>query len=124
MNPSIIRGRLDIIFVSNSLKDYVTETGIIPPYKTCCDHGIPYLRIVGFGIPSRGPGIWKFNKQLSTDSGFMCEIKIKIPEWIQESENDLPDIMGRQWEFIKHKMGEFSRVYGAKLKKYKLSLIL
>ena len=52
----------------------------------------------------------------------MSEIKIKIPEWIQESENDLPDNMGGQWGFIKHKMGEFSRVYGAKLKKSKLLL--
>ena len=122
LNPSIIRERLDIIFVSNSLKDYVTESGIIPPYKTCSDHGIPYLRIVGFGIPSRGPGIWKFNNQLLTDSGFVSEIKTKIPEWIQESENDLPDNIGGQWGFIKHKMGEFSRVYGAKLKKSKILL--
>ena len=54
----------------------------------------------------------------------MSEMKIKIPEWIQEAEQDLPENMGGQWGFIKHKMGEFSRVYGAKLKKSKLSLKL
>ena len=31
LNPSIIRERLDVIFASNSLKDYVTESGVIPP---------------------------------------------------------------------------------------------
>ena len=31
----------------------------------------------------------------------MSEIKIKIHEWIQESENDLPDNTGGQWGFIK-----------------------
>ena len=64
LNPQIIRERLDVIFVSNSLQDYISEIGIIPPYKTCSDHGIPFLKIEGFGIPSRGPGIWKFNNQL------------------------------------------------------------
>ena len=44
----IIRERLDVIFVSNSLQDFITETGIIPPYKTCSDHGIPFIEIEGF----------------------------------------------------------------------------
>ena len=122
MNPSIIKERLVIIFVSNSLEDYVTETGVILTYKTCSGHGIPYVRIVGFGNPSRGPGIWKLSNHLLTDPGFVSEMKVKIPEWIKKSERDLPDSLGGQWEFIKHKMGEFSRVYGAKLKKSKLLL--
>ena len=33
LNPEIIRERLDIILVSNSLQDYVTETGIFHPIK-------------------------------------------------------------------------------------------
>ena len=52
LNPAIIRERIDIILVSTALQDYVTETGIIPAHKTCSDHGIPFVKIVGFGIPS------------------------------------------------------------------------
>ena len=122
LNPNIIRERLDIIFVSNSLQDYVSETGIIPPHKTCSDHGIPFMKIVGFGIPSRGPGIWKFNNNLLTDSGFVSELKENIPQWILEAETDLPNKIGGQWGFLKFKIGEFSRSYGAKLKKSKILL--
>ena len=122
LNPVIIRERLDVIFVSNSLQDYVTETGVIPAHKTCSDHGIPFIKIAGFGIPSRGPGIWKFNNNLLTDSGFVSEMKENIPKWILEAETDLPNKTGGQWGFLKHKVGEFSRSYGAKLKKSKLLL--
>ena len=88
----IIWERLDVIFVSNSLQDFITETGIIPPYKTCSDHGIPFIKIEGFGI--RNPGIWKFNNQLLSDTGFVSEMKEKIPEWISEAETDLPENEG------------------------------
>ena len=94
LNPTIIRERIDIIFISNSLQDFVTETGIIPVHKTCSDHGIPYVKIVGFGIPSRGPGLWKFNNQLLSDSSFISDMNDKIPEWTAEANKDLPDNMG------------------------------
>ena len=90
LNPAIIKERIDVIFVSNSLQDYVSETGIIPAYKTCSDHGIPYVKIMGFGIPSRGPGIWKFNNQLLEESDFVSEIRDNIPKWLTEAAVDLP----------------------------------
>jgi hypothetical protein len=34
----------------------------------------------------------------------------------------LPDNVGSQWGYIKHKIGEFSREYGAKIKKAKILL--
>ena len=122
LNPIIIRERIDVIFLSNSLKDYITESGIIPAHKTCSDHGIPFVKISGFGITSRGPGVWKFNNQLVEDSCFVAEMKIKVPTWTSEAEDDLPDNIGGQWGFIKHKIGEFSREYGAKIKKAKVLL--
>ena len=119
-NPKIIRERIDMIFISNSLQDFVAETGIIPVHKTCSDHGIPFIKIVGFGIPTRGPGLWKFNNQLLSDQGYISEMEELIPQWILEAERDLPGKPGEQWGFIKHKIGEFSRKYGAKMKKAKL----
>ena len=119
LNPTIIKERIDLIFISNSLQEYITDTGIIPAHKTCSDHGIPYVKIAGFGIPSRGPGLWKFNNQLLEDSQFVAEVKEKIPLWTAEAETDLASNTGGQWGYIKHKIGEFSRDYGAKVKKGK-----
>ena len=105
-----------MIYVSSSLTDYVIEAGIIPVHKTCSDHGIPYVIIKGYGIPSRGPGLWKLNNQLLLDTEYVAQMNNNISEWFTEAESDLPDL-GTQWGFIKHKAGEFSRSYGAKLKK-------
>ena len=124
LNPTIIRERIDLIFTSNSLQDFITETGTIPVHKTCSDHGIPYIKIQGFGVPSRGPGIWKLNNQLLEDPLFVSEVKEQLPIWVREAEIDLPDDSGNQWGFIKHKIGEFSRNYGAKIKKAKMVLKL
>ena len=75
-----------------------------------------------FWYPLKGPGIWKFNNNLLTDSGFVSELKENIPQWILEAETDLPNKIGGQWGFLKFKIGEFSRSYGAKLKKSKILL--
>ena len=49
----------------------------------------------------------------------MAEMKENIPKWCLEAENDLSENIGSQWGFIKHKIGEFSRSFGAKLKRAK-----
>ena len=51
-------------------------------------------------------------------------MKEHLPIWTNEAEQDLPNDAGSQWGFIKHKIGEFSRTYGAKVKKTKLILKL
>ena len=110
--------------MSNSLQDFITETGIVPVHKTCSDHGIPFVKLKGFGIPSRGPGLWKFNNQLLSDKSVVSELKEQLPNWINEGENDLPNDSGSQWGFVKHKIGEFLRNYGAKVKKAKMLIKL
>ena len=119
LNPIVIKERLDVIFISDNLQDYLAECGVIPAYKTCSDHGIPFVRIKGFDIPSKGPGIWKLNNQLLLDPGYVVELRNNIKKWELEAETDLPNNKGGQWSFIKHKIGEFSRNFGAKLKKAK-----
>jgi len=119
LNPNIIRERIDLIFASNSLQNYITETGIIPSHKTCSDHGIPFLKIEGYGIPTRGPGVWKFKNSLLSEPDFIAEMKENIPKWCFEAENDLTENIGSQWGFIQNKIGEFSRSFGAKLKRAK-----
>jgi len=61
--------------------------------------------------------VWKFNNSLLREAEFKNEMKNFLPQWIQEAERDLPEKPSSQWGFIKHKIGEFSRNFGAKLKK-------
>ena len=95
---------MTFIFFSNALQEFVTEPGI--KHKTCSDHGIPFIKIVGYGVPSRGPGLWKFNNQLLSNPGFVSEMNNKIPQFTVEAETDLTSNLGGQWGYIKHKIGE------------------
>ena len=122
LNPTVIKERIDMIFVSSSLQDYLSDSDIIPPHKTCSDHGIPFIKIKGHGIPCKGPGVWKFNNTLLLEPEFVAEMRQLLPQWVQISENDLPGRFSNQWGYIKHKIGEFSRSFGAKLKKAKIIL--
>ena len=96
------------------------------PTPTCCtttqncsDHGIPWVRALGFGNQSRGPGLGQYNNQLLLNQTCTAGMKEHLPTWVLEAERDLPGDTGGQWGFIKHKIGEFSRNYGTKLKKAK-----
>ena len=40
-----------------------------------------------------------------------------IAIWTREAEINIPDCTENQWGYVKHKIGEFSRSFGAKLKK-------
>ena len=106
-NPLIIKERIDVIFTSQNLHDFIVSTDITPPYKTCSDHGIPYVNIKDFGIPTRGPGVWKFNNALLLEEDFVYEMRQHLPAWINEAKASIKT-KGDQWGFIKHKIGEFS----------------
>ena len=56
-------------------------------------------------MPTKGPGIWKFNNTLLNEQDFVAEMDVCIPNWIQEAESDLPHDTGSQWSFVKHKIG-------------------
>ena len=122
INPTIIRERIDMIFTSQNLQDFVIESDIIPRYKTCSDHGIPFIHIKGFGIPTRGPGVWKFNNALLAENDFVFEMNKNLPIWIAEAKRDIKKSFGDQWGFIKFKIGEFSRKFGARLNKEQRAL--
>ena len=47
----------------------------------------------------------------------MYELERNIPFWIEEAKRDIKKSLGDQWGYVKHKIGEFSRKFGAKLKR-------
>ena len=51
-----------------------------------------------------------------TSTTFVNSLKENIPLWTNEAQLDLNNSRA-QWDFIKQKMGEFSRLYGTKAKK-------
>ena len=62
--------------------------------RKCFDVHKTYINIVGYGIPTRGPSIWKLDNLLLSDLSFVPEMKAKIPQWTSEAETDLPDNTG------------------------------
>ena len=112
--PSLLRERIDFFLVSNSLRDFIVECDI---YKnTVSDHDLISLYIKGHNVPSRGPGIYKFNNELLTNETFVNDMRENIPIWIADAEAQLEDSRD-QWDFLKYKMGGFSRKFGAQVKK-------
>ena len=108
--------------MSTNLQEFITEADIIPRFKTCSDHGIPFIHIKGFGVPSRGPGLWKFNNALLEEKEFIHDMNNNIPNWINEARQERDQNLGGQWGYIKHKIGEFSRKFGAKQKRERRAL--
>ena len=112
LRPTILRERLDYFFISSKLQDYINENRV---YKnTISDHDLVSLHIKGHNVITRGPGLYKFNNSMVNEPDFVLEMKNKIPIWIAEAETGV-NTCRAQWDFLKHKMGEFSREFGRNL---------
>ena len=75
-NPNI-QCRLDFFLISSSLCTDISETDILPGYKT--DHSLVTLAIDLHTNP-RGPGFWKLNTSLLYDHEFIELIKRTISD--------------------------------------------
>ena len=64
LNPTKKQARLDFYLVSNSIFSFVTDSDIVPGYRT--DHSGIILKIK-LQENERGKGYWKFNNTLLKD---------------------------------------------------------
>ena len=73
-----IGSRLDKFFISKSLFQSVLSCSISP----CCfsDHDFGHLHINPAGVIPRGPGVWKFNNSLLSDTDFCSFISDRISD--------------------------------------------
>ena len=73
-----IGSRLDKFFISKSLLQSVFSCSIVP----CCfsDHDFVHLHINSAGVIPRGPGVWKFNNSLLSDTDFCSFISDRITD--------------------------------------------
>ena len=101
--------RLDYFLISDSLQDNITDTEIIPAYRS--DHSGIYVDIHSGQQTNRGRGYWKFNSQLLTDDEYTENLKLKIQEWKMEG----AQMDNRQsWEWLKYNIRNFSREFSKK----------
>jgi len=80
-NPSMkIQCRLDHLFVSNRPSNRIYESKIIPNIYS--DHSAVVLSIsFSEHEPPRGPGFWKFNNSLLSDTKYVELLNFLIPEF-------------------------------------------
>lgn len=77
LNPIKKQARLDFFLIHESIFQYVTDSDIIPGYRT--DHSAIILKFK-FQENERGKGYWKFNNSLLKDKTYIEEIKKTIEE--------------------------------------------
>ena len=100
--------RLDFFLISQSVIGDVTNTDIVPGYKT--DHSMITLDL-SLHANSRGPGLWKLNTSLLTETAYVNLIKTTIKEVQDEYENDDMVNSALLWDMIKLKIREKSLKY-------------
>ena len=111
-----IQCRLDYFFISKQLNDLVKECKIIPNIYS--DHSAVVLSM-SFNeceFP-RGPGFWKFNNSLLSDTNYVELLTFKIPMFAKKHKqvND----KGLYWEMIKMEIRAFTIAFSKKKAKRK-----
>ena len=77
LNPVIKQARLDFYLISENMFQFVTDTKIIPGYRT--DHSGITLKLKLIDS-ERGRGYWKFNNTLLKDKDYVSLIKNTIDD--------------------------------------------
>ena len=75
-------------------------TGILPVPAIRTNHAAITLALRNIG-EIKGPGIWKMNVSLLDDENYLEQLRINIPKWKQERENELSD-KRCVWDWIKY----------------------
>ena len=80
-----IHCRLDFFLISRGICSHVTQTNIIPGYRT--DHSMIIISLSLNSNP-RGPGYWKLNTSFLSEIEYINKIKTVIKEVEKEYHND------------------------------------
>ena len=72
LNPTKKQERLDYVLVSDSIFSFVTDSDIVPGYKT--DHSDIILKLQLQDL-ERGRNYWKFNNTLLKDKKYIEGVK-------------------------------------------------
>ena len=114
-NPSMkIQCRLDHLFVSNQPSIRICESKIVPNIYS--DHSAVVLSISfsEYEAP-RGPGFWKFNNSLLSDTKYVELLNFLIPEFAKKPQGT--EDKGLFWEMIKMEIRTFTIKFSKKKSK-------
>ena len=109
-NP-VIHRRLDFIFTSNSMQEFVENVDILPSFMS--DHSPVFISVNLNSKIERGSYSWKFNNSLLKDNKFVSDIRKHfdcVKRDLANSEN--PHL---KWELFKYEARKFSIAF-SKLK--------
>ncbi len=107
------RRRLDYIYISENIKKATSVT--LNKTITHTDHNLIMAELKYDDFRKRNNGIWRHNNLLNTDQNFIVGLIGFIRKMNYEA------ITGKQarWEFMKYKIGQYSREYSIKKAKEK-----
>ena len=105
-STGFIERRLDCIFVSNCLQEFVNYTDVLSAIST--DHS-PVLISLSNDNFDNGRGLWKYNSSLAYDE-FYIENMEKLITKINTSNEFLQEAQ-MKWELLKHEIRKFTTDY-------------
>ena len=94
-----IQRRLDYIFISNSIQEYIDATDILPALST--DHSPNLIFFCFENSEEKSAGFWKFNNSLLLEENFTSNLEAFIKETKIKLKSE--EILNPQvnWEFFK-----------------------
>ena len=102
--------RIDFFLVSQQLLGNVIKSDIIPGFKS--DHAVPYI-IINRELASTGPGFWRLNVSLLSDTDYVDAIRKIINEEKAKTYETIID----KWVFIKAKIRGYTIQVSSRKKK-------
>ena len=112
----LIQRRLDYIFVSSSLQEYVKTTDTLNAFST--DHSPVFCSFSLYDEFKKGKGFWKFNNSLITNTAFVEQMNTFIQDVKNEFSNDLSYLNSQaKWEYLKYQIRKFSMTFSKNLAK-------
>ena len=112
-STGFIERRLDYIFVSNCLQEFVNYTDVLPAIST--DHSPVLISLSNDNSDNNGRGLWKYNSSLVHDEFYVENMKKPITK-VNTSNKFLEDAQVK-WEFLKYEIQKFTIDYSKKAAK-------
>ena len=114
MRPNPVFTRLDFILISLSLCGYIENSDIKPGFNT--DHSSVSI-VINLHSHPRGPGFWKFNSALLSDTDYVTMVKQTIQSTAELNKAADPPLL---WDVIKDQVRGDTIRYASHKKKEKI----
>ena len=102
-STGFIHRRLDYIFISNTLQEFVNDTRILTPLST--DHSPVHLSLFKEHKRTNSNGFWKFNSCLIKDHMYVSEIKYLVSSFLSNISNMNAQL---KWKLLKYEIRKFT----------------